>query len=70
MTKIRENIKIILLKENLTLVELAKKLSKKLNKKTTADSLSQKLRKGTIKYEEINDILDCLGYDIDFKKRL
>lgn len=67
---IRENIKILLVKENLTLVDLAKMLSLKLNRKITADSISQKLRKNTIKYSEALDILDCLGYDIDFKKRV
>ncbi len=69
MPNIREEIKIILLKENLTLVELAKMLSSKLNKKITADSISQKLRKNTIKYQDVKDILDSLDYDIDLKKR-
>jgi len=66
---VREDIKILLFKENFTLVEIAKKLSSKFNRKVTSDSLSQKLRKDTIKFKEIKDILDCLGYDIDFKKR-
>ena len=67
---IREDIKIILLKEKWTLVELARELSIKHNKKITADSISQKLRKNTIKFAEIKDILDSLDYDIDFKKRI
>lgn len=67
---IREDIKILLLKENMTLVDLARDLSLKFNKKITANSISQKLLRNTIQYEYVKDILDCLGYDIDFKKRI
>lgn len=66
---IREDIKIILLKEKLTLVDLARMLSLKSGKKITSDSISQKLRKNTIKFEEVKEILDCLDYDINFQKR-
>ena len=66
---IREDIKILLFKENLTLVDLAKELSLKFNKKITANSLSKKLSRNTIQYEDVKNILNCLGYDIDFKKR-
>lgn len=67
---IREDIKILLVKENLTFVDLAKELSLKLNKKITANSLSKKLGRNTIQHELVKDILDCLGYDIEFKKRI
>lgn len=67
---IREDIKILLLKENMTLVDLARDLSLKFNKKITANSISQKLLRKTIQYEDVKDILDCLDYDIDFKKRI
>lgn len=66
---IREDIKILLLKENMTLVDLAKDLSLRFNKNIIANSISQKLRRNTIKFEDVKDILDCLGYDIKFEKR-
>ena len=65
---VREDIKILLVKENLTLTNLADKLSKKYGKKFTADGISQKLRKGTMRYEEVKQIVDVLGYKIDFNK--
>lgn len=66
---VREDIKILLFKEKFTLVEVAKELSSKFNTKITANSLSQKLRRNTVRFQEIEDILDCLDYDIEFKKR-
>ena len=66
---IREDIKILLVKEKLTLVDIAKELSLKFNKEITANSLSQKLRRNTMKYDEAKNIFNCLGYDIELKKR-
>lgn len=66
---IKEDIKILLIKENLTIIDLAKKITEKTNKKASANSISKKLIRGTIKYEEVKEILDCLGYDINFQKK-
>lgn len=66
---IREDIKSLLAKENITLTELAEEISAKTHKKTTVYSLSQKLLRDSMKYNEVKKILDCLGYEIDFKKK-
>ncbi len=65
---VKETIKILLAKENITLTELAKKLSEKSKKNIKMDSLSQKLRKGTMKYEEVELLASILGYKINFEK--
>ena len=65
---VREDIKILLVKENTTLTSVAKKLSEILDKNVTVDSLSQKLRKGSMKYDEVKLIAKILGYKINFKK--
>lgn len=65
---VREDIKILLVKENTTLTSVAKKLSKILDKNVTVDSLSQKLRKGSMKYDEVKLIAKILGYKINFEK--
>jgi hypothetical protein len=65
---VKETIKILLAKENITLTELAKKLSKETNKTVKMDSLSQKLRKGTMKYEEVELLAKILDYQIIFEK--
>lgn len=65
---IKEDIKILMVKENITLVDLARKLSLKYNKKFTADGLSKKLRNGTMQYNEAMKIFEVLGYEIVLNK--
>ena len=59
----RGEIKSILAKENITMTDLAKKIP------TSVNNLSNKLRNNTIKYEEVRQIADILGYNIQFVKR-
>ena len=65
---IREDIKMLLAKKAMTMTTLAEKLSTKDNV-TTVQSISKKLSKGTIKFEEVRQILDILGYDIEYKEK-
>jgi len=65
---VKKQIKILLAEEDMTLKELAEKLSLKFHKKITADSLSRKLCNNTIKYAEAEDIINCLGYKIKIEK--
>lgn len=66
---IREDIKILITKEAKTLTEIASKIYSNKDKRKAVNSLSQKLRLKTIKFEEVRQIADILGYDIEFKKR-
>ena len=59
---IREDIKSILARENVTMQSIAEKLN------SSVQNLSNKLRSKTIKFEEVREIADILGYDIEFKK--
>ena len=68
-TLIKEQIKILLVQEKLMLKELAEKINQNTDKKCTPDSLSQKLRRGSLTYNETLLIADLLGYDIKFIKR-
>ena len=65
----REQIKAILAQENMMMKDLASELGKRLNKNYSLDNLSQKLRKGTISYNEIVLIAEILGYEIGFSKK-
>lgn len=60
---IREEIKSLLAIENKTMKDIAEQME------TTIQNLSQKLRNKTIKFEEVREITDLLGYDIEFVKR-
>ena len=64
----KEIIKIMLNRENIKQKELAQILSEKTNKKYTQGSLSQKISRGTISYNEVALIADILGYSINLEK--
>ena len=66
---IRKKIKNILTNEDLTIKGSAENLSQKKGTKINPDSISQKLLRDSIKYKDVEEILDILGYDIVFVKR-
>jgi len=65
---VREDIKILLARENITLTELAKEASTKWQKKFTVNSLSQKLSRSSMKYDEVKELAEAIGYKIKFEK--
>ncbi len=65
---VREDLKILLLKEKMTLTELAKDASKATGKKYTVHGLSQKLVNSSMKYDELKLLAKILGYEIKFEK--
>lgn len=65
---VKEDIKVLLLYSDKSLTELSQMLSKKYGKNVTVQGLSRKINKGTIKYEEVKDIAELLGYKIRFGK--
>lgn len=69
MRNIHVEIKLLVSLRGLTLTYLVKELSKRLNKSYSLPSLSKKLKRGTISYEEVGIISDILDYDIKFVDR-
>lgn len=64
----QEDIKILLLKNHMTLKKLAEKMGEITGKKMLPSSLSQKLSKGTLRYNELKIICNILDYTIEYKK--
>lgn len=64
----KEHVKILLAKENMTLKELAIKLSEKMDKKIPLQTLSSKLARNSLKLQEFEYIADILGYEIKITK--
>ena len=66
---IKEQIKTLLAQEGVKLKEHAEMISEKNNENCSANSLSQKLRRGTLSYNETLLIAELLGYEITFIKK-
>lgn len=65
---VREDLKILLVKEKMTLTELAREAEKVSGKKFTVHTLSQKLVNSSMKYDELKFLAGVLGYKIKFEK--
>ena len=65
----KELVKLLLTKESLTQKELVRILNEKTDKKYAEGGLSRKLSQGTITYNEVANIIDVLGYDIELVKK-
>ncbi len=65
---VREDVKQLLAKEAKTMTWLASKMSEMTNKKYTMKSISDKLARRTLQYEEFLVILKALNYEIEFRK--
>lgn len=65
----KNQVKLLLMLEDVKLKELVVKLSEKTRKKYTSDGLSHKLSRGRLTYDEMLLIADILGYKIEFSKK-
>jgi hypothetical protein len=65
---VKEDIKVLLAREGVTLTELARRLSLKTGREIKMKILSQKLSRKSFKYEEVKLIAEVLGYKVNFEK--
>jgi len=66
---VREEVKLLLAKEAMTMKSLAEKMKEKTGYPYNLKVISDKLARKTLKYEEFRIILDILDYDVEYKKR-
>ncbi len=66
---VKTDIKKLILESDTTITNLAKLMSEKTCKHYSQSNISQKLLRGTLKYDEAKLIGDVLGYELKFIKR-
>ena len=69
MVGIKEEIRSIMVREGQSTVSAVKLLNAKYGREDGSQNLSNKLSKGTIRYSEVKEIADILGYDLVWVKR-
>ena len=67
--RVKKQLKQLLLEEDLKIKDIIPLLSDKIGKQYVYDSFIHRLGRASITYEEMIDIADVLGYDIQFVKR-
>ena len=66
---IRNEIKARIVQEGTTMSEIVRKLSVVYGWSASVPNLSDKLKRGTLRYNEAIELADVLGYDIIWRKR-
>ncbi|MCD7879251.1 MAG: hypothetical protein LUG16_04875 [Candidatus Gastranaerophilales bacterium] len=64
--RVKKDIKKLLLENDVSITYIAKEMSKYTGKNISRSNISQKLIRGTLKYEEALLIGQILGYDLKF----
>lgn len=64
----QEQVKIMILKERLTVQKLANMLREKTGKHYTQQSLQHKISLSSLRYDEVETIAEMLGYKISIEK--
>ncbi len=65
---VRNELKYILGKEAITLTKMAELMTEKTGRKYTVNSLSGKLLRKSITLDETSELLDIIGYHVEFVK--
>lgn len=66
---IKDDLKSYIVKSGWTITNLIEELNKKYDRNDSVQNLSNKLRKGTIRYSEVIEIAEIIGYEIIWDKR-
>ncbi len=66
--RVKKDIKKLLLENDVSITYIAQEMSKLTGRNISRSNISQKLIRGTLKYEEALLIAQILGYDLKFVK--
>lgn len=66
--RVKNEIRGYIVSQGHTFESLAKLMSEKYKRNDSAQNISNKLQRGTIKYAEVIEIAEALGYKIEFIK--
>ena len=66
---IRNEVKAYIAQSGWTLTDIVKEWNARHSEQTTTQNISNKLSRGTIKYSEIKEIADIIGYQIQWAQK-
>lgn len=66
---LRDDLKAAIVKSGRTMKSVIEELNQKNGRQDSLQNLSGKMSRGTLRYTEVEEILDLIGYDIVWQKR-
>ncbi len=67
--ELKDEIKAYIVSSGWSITDLNKELNKLNNTEYTVQNLSSKIRKGSLKYSEVLQIADIIGYEIEWNRK-
>lgn len=65
---LKDDLKALIIKSGYTMTQVVDELNQKYNRTTSVQNFSSKLKRESLKYTEVEEILDILGYSITWTK--
>jgi len=63
---LKEDLKSLIIKSGWSMTSIVQKLNEKYGRDTTVQNFSSKLKRGTLKYSEVEEVLDLISYEIQW----
>ncbi len=65
---LKDELKALIIKSGYTMTQVVEELNKKYNRNTSVQNFSAKLKRESLKYTEVEEVLDIIGYSITWAK--
>ncbi len=69
LNAVRNEIKAYIAQSGWTLTDIVRELNVRHKEQTTTQNISNKLTRGTIKYSEVKEIADIIGYRVEWRAK-
>ena len=66
---LKDNLKALIIKSGWTMTQVVEELNKKYNRNTSVQNFSAKLKRESLKYTEVEEVLNIIGYSISWRKQ-
>ena len=65
---LKDDLKALIIKSGWTMTQVVAELNQKYNRNTSVQNFSSKLKRETLKYSEVEEVLTIIGYKIEWVK--
>lgn len=66
---LKEDLKSVIVKSGWSMTAVVKEINKRNQSNYSIQNFSSKLSRGTLKYNEVSEVLDIIGYEITWVKK-
>ena len=65
---LKDDLKALIIKYGWTMTQVVQELNKKYNRNTSVQNFSSKLKRESLKYTEVEEVLEIIGYTITWNR--